>query len=121
MRHTSRPPPSGGWASRELAVDFLESVQQVEDSVGRCTQFTDDLAVVRVLLALERPPRIIYKAQALCDLLPIGVGEAKHAVDTRDLILLPVPTSPRIRVAVASSLPAGSAHLPNLYTGSGGA
>ena len=82
------------------AVGFLEVIQQIEDLIGRRSQFPDDFAVVWILLLLEGAARLIDITKTFGDLLSLGVRDPEHTVRRLRLVLVRATTG----VAVAAFL-----------------
>jgi len=71
-----------------LLVGLLETVQHLEDLIRRCTEIADDLAVIRILLSLERASCFVDVSQTFRDLLPVTVGHSEHTVRRRCSIFI---------------------------------
>jgi hypothetical protein len=81
----------------------------MEDAVGRCAQFPDDLAIVRIVAALERPPGGVDIAQTLRDLLTFGLGDPKRASSGGWRVRDVEGTKPWLDIPM--SFPAGVGHV----------
>jgi hypothetical protein len=86
---------------------FFEFVQEREDSVGRRSELANDLAIIRILLLLERSSRFIDKAQALRDFLALGVGDPKDTANRRGFLFRFPPS----RFAVSMPFLARVSHI----------
>ncbi len=67
------------------APGLLEIVDEVVDSVGGGSQLTENLAIVWIVLVLERASGFVDVPEALGDLPAFGLGHPEHPVDGRRL------------------------------------
>jgi hypothetical protein len=95
------PPGVGKIAHREegsspacvrSAVGFFELAHQVEDAVRRSPELADDLAIVGILLALERPSRLVDVPEALRHLLTLSISYSKHSMGRRQFLIIQSPS-----------------------------
>jgi hypothetical protein len=85
---------------------FFKTGYQVEDLVGRSPQLPDDLAILSVVLALERARRLIDVPQALRYFLALGIGYPKNPTGRRGLFFYLSPTW----ITISMTRPAGMGH-----------
>jgi len=101
------PEKKSGSSDSPSGADLFEIVQQVVDLVCGRAELADDLAIVGILLALERAARLVDVPQALGDLLSLGIGDSKHAMSGRQLAFVESPPS---WITIPMSFPAGLGH-----------